>query len=194
MPLMKPAVSVRNFTPSSIALGSLTSTFHGAAAASQMVHGHAAGVIVTAVGVFAPSRLPLSSTARLRMFTPPSVPGRQVKLQLSCPLARCHVVAPSTETSTALTTPPPASAAVPAIVTADSAAMLAPVDGLVIVETGADTSVLSVAGNIPGCIDPGWVPMSASRLIVACCMATSGVALPESADVSWCVSSPHAHC
>ena len=128
------------------------------------------------------------------MFTPPSVPGRQVKLQLSCPLARCHVVAPSTETSTALTTPPPASAAVPAIVTADSAAMLAPVDGLVIVETGADTSVLSVAGNIPGCIDPGWVPMSASRLIVACCMATSGVALPESADVSWCVSSPHAHC
>src|SRR5262249_9896481 len=176
-------MSDRNLRPTSMALGSLTSTCQGTADASQIVQGQLAAVIVIAVGVFGASMFPLSSTARLKMFTAPRTPGRQVKLQLSSPTARCHVVPPLTETSTAPTTPP-LSAAVPVIVTDDSAAKLAPFEGLVMVDVGGITSVLEVAGNMPGCSVPGCAPMSPSKLIVACCIVVSGVVLPVSGTVS----------
>src|ERR1700730_14997011 len=112
MPLIKPTASGWNLTPTSMALASLLSTCHGAADAPQMLHGQSADVTVTARGVFAPSMLPLSSTARLRRFAVPSTPGLQVKLQLSRPVARCHLTPPSKEISTALITPPPLSTAV----------------------------------------------------------------------------------
>src|SRR5712691_629993 len=123
---MTPSMSARNFTPTSTAFGSGTSTSHGTADPSQIVQGQLAGVTVIVVGVFAPSRLPLSSTARLRILAVPSTPGLQLKLQLSRPMAGCHLAPPSTDTSTALTAPPPPSLAVPVMVTDVSAAMLAP--------------------------------------------------------------------
>src|SRR6185436_12430291 len=139
-----PLTSDRNRTPSSTGLTSFTSDRHGTTDVSQRLQGHAASVIVTDLVVTGDSRLPLSSTARLMTPVVPSTPGLQVKLQLSRPTARCHVVPPSTETSTALTTPPPLSAAVPVMLTDDSAGMLAPFAGDVMTDAGGVTSVLGV--------------------------------------------------
>src|SRR5207249_11862013 len=139
-------MSDRNLTPTSMALASFTSICQGTADVSQMVHGQAASVTVTVLALVVASRLPLSSTARLIRFVVPRMPGLHVKLQLSRPSARRHVVPPSTETSTAPTTPPPLSVAVPVIVTDDSADRPAPLAGDGMVDVGGTTAVLAVAG------------------------------------------------
>src|SRR2546421_445364 len=130
-------MSERNLTPNSMRFGSFASTCQGTVDGSHMLQGHGACAMVTVVTAVGASRFPLSSTARLISPVAPSVPGLQVKLQLSRPMARCHVVPPSTETSTAPTTPPPLSLAVPMMVTDDSAGRLAPFDGDVMTEAGA---------------------------------------------------------
>src|SRR5262245_22784135 len=95
-------------------------------------------VIVTpADGV---SRLALSSAARLLMVTKPEPIAVQLYVHVPRPLAGCHVTPPSTDTSTPPTTPP-ASLAVPVIVTAVPAGIVAPAAGAVIVEVGGVKSV-----------------------------------------------------
>src|SRR5215471_8370112 len=90
------------------------------------------------------SRLPLSSTALLLIVTEPKPAGVQEKLQFAWPVAGCHVVPPSTETSTPATTPP-VSAAVPVIVKAVPGGTFEPAGGAVIVELGAVVSADAVA-------------------------------------------------
>ena len=65
------------------------------------------------------SRLPLSSTARdwIRACAEP-VGDPRIASSVAVPAAGCHVCPPSVDTSTPATWPPPASVAVPAIVTA----------------------------------------------------------------------------
>ena len=82
------------------------------------------------------------------------------------PVARRHVVPPSTDTSTPPTTPS-ASVAVPETVTIVPAGMLAPDAGEMMVEDGAVVSVLALAGISALWIVAGCVPMSASRLTIA---------------------------
>jgi hypothetical protein len=55
---------------------SAPSAWSGCIAASQMVHGHAAAVIVTGTPALGASMLPLSSTARLFTVIVPSALGR----------------------------------------------------------------------------------------------------------------------
>ena len=57
------------------------------------------------------------------------------------------------------------------------------------VEAGGVASVDVVARLSPDCRVPGWTPMSASRLTVACCILGSAAELPR----SWTASRPHAH-
>ncbi len=61
----------------------------------------------------------------------------------------CQVVPPSVETSTPATTPPPASVAVPVMVTGAPSEKVAPGDGEVIVEVGGVVSVDIVAAVSP---------------------------------------------
>ena len=82
------------------------------------------------------SIFPESSKARDLTVTVPSDVGIQIKVQLDAPVAVCHVRPPSTETSTPATIPPPASVAVPVIMTVVPAATVAPSVGSVIIETG----------------------------------------------------------
>src|SRR3989442_14894881 len=103
---MTPLMSGRNLTPTSIAFTSGTSTCHGTADASQIVHGQLAAVTVIVVVVVAPSRFPLSSTARLRILAGPSAPGPHLKLLLSRPMAGCHLAPPPTQPSTPPAAPP----------------------------------------------------------------------------------------
>src|SRR6267378_3992937 len=115
---MKPLISLLNFTPSSYGLESAALGFVGSVAGFQrLVHGHAPTTTDTVTPAPAASRLPLSSTARLRSVADPSAPGDQSKLHVDVPVATCHVVPPSTDTSTLATRPPPLSVAVPLIVT-----------------------------------------------------------------------------
>ena len=86
----------------------------------QIEHGQVTLTVVPADGV---SRLPLSSTARVLIVVdrvavgdPGVAPGDGV-LRLDIVVAGCQVVPPSVETSTPATTPPPASVAVPVMVT-----------------------------------------------------------------------------
>ena len=66
---------------------------------------------------------------------------------------------------------------------------VSPLPGEVIVEVGALVSVDAVAAVSPLWMLPGWTPMSASTLTVACWTLTSGVEPPRS-----CVPSrPHDH-
>ncbi|MBA1914560.1 hypothetical protein, partial [Escherichia coli] len=81
------------------------------------------------------------------------------------------------------------------IVTWVPSAIAAPAFGLVIVELGGTASALGAAAAIPLINVVGWAPMSANRLIVACCITGSG------ADAGGLLllhplltSSPHAHC
>ena len=64
-------------------------------------------------------------------------------------MAGCQV-APSTETSTPPTTPPPASVAVPVMVSGEFTATVAPAAGAVITEEGAVTSVDAAVATSPG--------------------------------------------
>ena len=77
MAAMKPPVSAVNLTPSSTAAGSLTATVPGVAPAPQMLM-PPDDVIVIVTPADGVSRLPLSSTARLRMVAVPMVGGDQV--------------------------------------------------------------------------------------------------------------------
>src|SRR5262245_59416948 len=86
--------------------------------------------------------------------------------------------------------PPPASLAVPVIVTVVPLWMFAPPTGEVIVEVGAAASLDADAATSPGWSVPGCAPMSASRLTVACRMLGSGV----TATLLLFPSRPHDHC
>ena len=59
-----------------------------------------------------------------------------------------------------------------------------------IVGVGAAMSVEALAAASPLCSVLGWMPMSANRFTVACCIAAFAGALPR----SWSESSPHDHC
>src|SRR5215831_708440 len=98
----------------------------------------------------------------------PVGPGVQLYDQDVVPVAGCHVAPLSVETSTPATTPPPASDAVPVIVTAVPLVSVVPALGDVIVEVGGVVSVEPVAATRPACLVVAWTPMSASRLRVAC--------------------------
>src|SRR5712691_11774306 len=121
MPMMLPATSARNLTPTSSALLSASLGDVGIVA-PQIVHGHIWAPMVTCVPADGVSRLPLSSTARLRIVVSPCGPGVHTYVQLNIPipvmttLARCQVEPESTETSTPVTTPA-ASVAEPVMVT-----------------------------------------------------------------------------
>src|SRR3954470_23251227 len=197
MPFIEPVTSERNFTPISTGLGSFTDAIDGVAVSLQ-IRAPAAdvavpGTTVTVVEPPAPSRLPLSSTAALRIVTVPSARGAHAKLQLSRPVAGCQVAPPSTETSTPPTTPPPASAAVPEIRTVEPAWTVPPGTGSTR-EAGGVRSVEAGAGASGACSVPGCAPMSASRLTVACWMRGSGGPTGAPALLSWWASRPHDHC
>src|SRR5215831_6430464 len=91
---------------------------------------------------------PLLSTARLLILTCPGVVGVHIKLHEVVPVAALKVAPPSTDTSTLATVPPPASLAVPVMLTAVPVNISAPALGDVIVEVGA---ILSGVGlGMPG--------------------------------------------
>ena len=100
---------------------------------------------------------------------------------------------PSTDTSTAATTPPPVSTAVPLTTTGVPIGTTDPAAGAVIVDTGAIVSVDLVAAARPDWRDAASTPMSASMFSVSCCMLTS-VGTAPSGRLRWYSSSPHAHC
>jgi hypothetical protein len=78
----------------------------------------------------------------------PGVRGVNAKLHAVVPVAALKVVPPSPDTSTRATDPPPVSLAVPVMVVATPADMVAPAVGEVIAEVGADRSgfVVGVLG------------------------------------------------
>ena len=88
------------------------------------------------------------------------------------PVAGCHVLPLSVETSTPATTPP-VSEAVPLIVVWVPSATDA--GAPVIVDTGLVVSVVLVAARRSVSRVVGWTPMSANRFTVACRMFLSGV-------------------
>ncbi|MCY1225275.1 hypothetical protein D9M72_374650 [compost metagenome] len=79
------------------------------------------------------------------------------------------------ETSTPATMPP-VSLAVPDTVTLLPWAMTDPSAGEEMEAVGAAASLLAVAAVSAGSRVPGWAPMSASRLIWACCIRGSAAA------------------
>src|SRR2546426_2544358 len=163
---------------------SLDSMPRGTVDEVHKLQGQFAGPTVTEMPAPGCSRLPLSSTARLRMLYVLWTPGRHVYVQFVVPTARRHVAPPSSETSTPPTTPPPLSTALPAMVFENPAATVAPFAGDVIVEVGGVPSVLGGAGKRPGCRVCGWMLMSPSRFIVPCRMFGSGFAEPLSGELS----------
>ncbi len=109
---------------------------------------------------------------------------------MSALVAGCQEAPLSVETSTLATLPPPTSADVPEIVVGCPAMTVAPEAGELMTVVGADVSVDAVARVRPDMSVAGWIPMSAKRLTVACCMLTStGVGV-----ASWYESRPHDHC
>src|SRR6476659_8876922 len=127
MPVMEPAVSVRNFRPSSTELESDSFGFCGTALAGQMVHGHVRPPTVTLTPDDGAPMFALSSVARARSVAVPALLGVHVHV----PVARCQVAPLSVETSTPATTPPPVSVAVPDTVTALPTLVLEPFAGAV---------------------------------------------------------------
>src|SRR4051794_28316508 len=161
-------------------------------AAPSSEHGQVTFTPTPADGV---SRLPLSSTARVRIVVAGLPCAFHVYVQLDVPLAGCHVAPPSVETSTPATTPPPVSVAVPEIVVGVPSAMTAPAEGEEIEDVGAEASVDAVVAVRPAMSVAGCACMSASRLTVACCMTGSGGWLGGPCrDHAFVVSRPHAHC
>ncbi len=93
--------------------------------------------------------------------------------------------------------PPPASLAVPAIVTWLPSWTASPAVGEVIVEVGGVVSVEGVGVTSPEARDSGCAPISESRLMVNCSMVGSGGKCPGSvlpAFQALVLSSPQAHC
>src|SRR5206468_985788 len=149
---MKPAMSLLNFTPSSIASASAALGMVGTTeGCHRLVHGHRPATTDTVTPLLGASRLPLSSIARLRIVAEPSAPGDQSKLQVAVPCAACHVAPPSTDTSTPATTPPPLSVAVPVIVTRLPLWTCAPAAGDVTTDVGAKISVDALVAMRPLC-------------------------------------------
>src|SRR3954453_14022309 len=149
-----------------------------------MEHGQVTSTLMPAPGC---SRLPLSSTARTRMFAFGLPCTIQLYDHCDVPVAGCHFAPPFVETSTPATTPPPASVAVPDKLT--RLPSCAAVGASVIVEVGAELSVEGEAGTTPWGGVAGCAPMSAKRLTVACCMFRPG-AVPAGFQRS----SPQDHC
>src|SRR6266700_908121 len=174
MPLIDPLVSERNLTPSSTGESGPASAVPGKAEQPQKLlpAEQFAPATDTLIPVEGNSRFPLSSTARLRMVNDPFCPGCQEYVQFSRPLAGCHVVPPSTETSTPPTTPPPISVAVPEMLTVLDCIVEPPL-GEVIVELGAVASVDAEAATRPVCRVAGRAPRSANKFTVACCIRES---------------------
>ena len=170
---MEPAVSVRNFRPSSTELESDSFGFCGTALAGQMVHGHVRPPTVTLTPGDGAPMFALSSVARARSVAVPALLGVQVYVHELVPVARCQVAPLSVETSTPATTPPPVSVAVPDTVTALPTLVLEPFAGAVMLAVGGVVSVDLLAATRPVCRVAGWTPMSASRLTVACWMSWS---------------------
>ena len=79
--------------------------------------------------------------------------------------------------------------AVPVMVTVWPTGKEVPPVGVTIDETGATVSVDAVVRTSPDWIESGWMPISANRLTVACCMRGSTVEL----SLMWSLSSPHDH-
>src|SRR3954454_21139698 len=118
MPLITPSTSVRNLSPSSTEpVSESSSGAGGTTEAAQIEHGHVRDPFrVTLTPPDAISRFPVSSKARLRMLTVPEPAAVHEKVQLVVPVAARQVVPPAVDTSTPVTTPPPFSTAVPAMV------------------------------------------------------------------------------
>src|SRR3954452_16682575 len=178
MPVMNPSMSLLNLTPSSYGLASAALGLVGTVVGfHKPVHGQAPTTTETVMPAPDASRLPLSSIERLRIVAAPGTLGDQSKLQVVVPAATCHVLPPSTDTSTLATAPPPVSAAVPLMVTRLPVSIAALAAGDVMVDVGAKMSVVAPAairgraGSAPGCREPGCTPMSASRFTVACWIA-----------------------
>src|SRR3989442_1544018 len=142
---MKPLTEERNFKPSSTAFGSEMLGRRGVVVPSQMLQGHVTLTVIPAPGV---SRLPLSSIARLLITFDAALDGIQWYVQLAPPVVRCHVVPPSTETSTPATMPS-VSDAVPLITTSVWPRTVDPLTGEPIVDVGAWLSVDTVASTRP---------------------------------------------
>src|ERR1700730_13182383 len=155
----------------------------------KMEQGHATLTLATADGG---PRFPLSSTARDLIVVVGLPCAIHEYVQLVVPFAGCQVVPPSVDTSTPATTPPPASPAVPLMVTAAPSVRLAPEAGELICELGGVVSVDGLAATRPPSRLNGWAPMSAKRLTVACCIVLSGeppVGLSRPHD-HWTVPAP----
>src|SRR5262249_264045 len=82
----------------------------------------------------------LLSVARLLIVICPGVVGVHVKLHAVVPVAGLKPAPPSTDTSTRATVPPPASLAVPVMLTVVPITTVAPAVGNVIVEIGRTVS------------------------------------------------------
>jgi hypothetical protein len=87
---------------------------------------------------------PVLSTARLLIVACPGALGVQLKLQEFVPVAALKVAPPSTDTSTLTTDPPPASLAVPVMLTMVPVFTIAPAVGDVIAEVGRTVSGVGV--------------------------------------------------
>src|SRR4051794_36494733 len=101
MPLTVPKTSDLNLTPTSIGVGSPESGSAGVTP-DQSEHGQPTLRVTPLPGV---PTLPLSSVARTLMFAVGLPWTAQVYVQLVPPVAGCHVLPPSVETSTPATTP-----------------------------------------------------------------------------------------
>ena len=186
--MANPSSTVRNFSPTSMGLASLMAAAAGTTEACQIDAGKPRRTPVTVTPGPGTSTLTLSSTARERMVSGPSAVGRNVKLQAVVPAARRQVAPPSTDTSTAATTPS-ASAAVPVTVSGVPTGTSAPVAGHVTTDVGGVWSADVDGYTRFDCSVAGSAPMSASTLAVACCIRACGA--PESRG--WVSSRPHAH-
>jgi hypothetical protein len=133
-------------------------------------------ITVTLISAGGSCKFPLSSTARLLIVACPGVVGViHVKLHDVVPVAALKVAPPSTDTSTRATVPPPASLAVPVILTMAPVITVAPGAGEVIVEVGRVISrtvtVISVGGSC-------WFSLSSTaRLLILACPDVVGVQL-----------------
>src|SRR4051794_34086728 len=175
MPLTVPKTSDLNLTPTSTELASPESADAGVVP-DHSEHGQPTLTVVPLPGV---PTFALSSVARALMFAVGLPWAVHEYVQIVVPVAGCHVLPPSVETSTPATTPP-ASLAVPVIVVVAPSWRLAPFAGDVMVAVGAVLSVDLLATLSPsaGSSANGCTPMSAKRLTVACCMLLSS-GVPE---------------
>src|SRR5215813_7593346 len=101
---------------------------------------------ITVICVGGSCTFPLSSVARLLIVTCPGVVGVHVKLHAVVPVAALKLAPPYTDTSTLATVPPPASLAVPVMLTVVPVDTAAPAVGDVIVEVGRTGGLVGLLG------------------------------------------------